>query len=165
LRRSSPSSLIVDPPDGRMPMTTAEAEKRRASRDRGTVGDGPSNTFEDAEQFKRVSDDVVQYQFTVDDPVTYAQPFTMSMPLTPLSGGVLLHYECHEGNLAVRNALSAERAEDRAVAEDLAKGIKRQRRGVQESGVGGGGNRGRGAGAAPAAGGRGGRGGDPADAN
>ena len=80
-------------------------------------------------------------------PVTYARPFTMSMPLTPLSGGVLLPYECHEGNLAVRNALSAERAEDRALAADLAKGIKRPRRGVQESGVGGGGNRGRGAGA------------------
>jgi hypothetical protein len=263
------TSLIIDPPDGRMPETTPQAEKRRASRDRGTFGNGPFNTFEDftlydrcitrgivgsvlrviygngnrivqspgvvafsyemihdtriiytdgrphigqairqylgdsrahwdgdvlvvettnltdrtsiggngnglrhsdkmkiTEQFKRVADDVVQYQFTVDDPVTYARPFTMSMPLTPLSGGVLLPYECHEGNLAVRNALSAERAEDRALAEDLAKGIKRPRRGVQESGVGGGGNRGRAAGpATPAGGGRGGRGGDPEDAN
>lgn len=262
------TSLIVDPPDGQMPMTTAAAEKRRASRDRGTFGDGPFNTFEDftlydrcitrgivgsvlrviygngnrivqspgvvafsyemihdtriiytdgrphigqairqylgdsrahwegdvlivettnltdktsiggngnglrhsdkmkiTEQFKRVANDVVQYQITIDDPVTYERPFTMSMPLTPLSGGVLLPYECHEGNLAVRNALSAERAEDRALAEDLAKGIKRPRRGVQESGVGGGGNRGRGAGAAvPAAGGRS-RSADPEDAN
>jgi hypothetical protein len=122
------------------------------------------------ERFKRVADDVVQYQFTVDDPVTYVRPFTMSMPLTPLSGGVLLPYECHEGNHAVANALSAERAEDRAVAEDLKKGIVRPRRGVQESGVGGGGNRGRGAGAgAGAAGAAGagarGRGADPEDAN
>ena len=38
------------------------------------------------ERFKRVADDVVQYQFTVDDPVTYKAPFTMSMPLTPLVG-------------------------------------------------------------------------------
>jgi hypothetical protein len=262
------TSLIVDPPDGGMPAFTPEALKRRASRDRGTFGDGPFDTTEDftlydrcitrgivgsvlrvvygngnrivqspgvvafsyemihdtrmiytdgrphigqsirqylgdsrahwdgdllvvettnltdrtsiggngnglrhsdkmkiTEQFKRVADDVVQYQFTIDDPVTYARPVTMSMPLTPLSGGVLLPYECHEGNLAVRNALSAARAEDRALAEDLAKGIKRPRRGVQESGVGGGGNRGRGAGAAaPAAGGRG-RGADPEDAN
>jgi hypothetical protein len=261
------TSLIVDPPDGRMPVTTPEAEKRRASRDRGTFGDGPFDTFEDftlydrcitrgivgsvlrviygngnsivqspgvvafsyemihdtriiytdgrphigqairqylgdsrarwdgdvlvvettnltdktsiggngnglrhsakmkiTEQFKRVADDVIQYQFTVDDPVTYARPFTMSMPLTPLSGGVLLPYECHEGNLAMPNALSAERAEDRALAEDHAKGIKRARRGVQETGVGGGGNRGAAAPAAPAGGGRG-RGGDPEDAN
>jgi hypothetical protein len=261
------TSIIVDPPDGRQPAVTPEAEKRRASRDRGTFGDGPFNTFEDftlydrcitrgivgsvlrviygngnrivqgpgmvafsyemihdtrviytdgrphlgsairqylgdsrarwdgdtlvvettnltdktsiggngnglrhsdkmtiTEMFKRVAPDVIQYQFTIDDPVTYVRPFTMSMPLTPLSGGVILPYECHEGNMAVRNALSAERAEDRALAEDLAKGITRPRRGVQESGVGGG-NRGRGA--APAAGaGRGrGRGADPEDAN
>ena len=47
------------------------------------------------ERFKRVAADVIQCPFTVDDPVTYARPFTMSMPLTPLDGGVLLPYECH----------------------------------------------------------------------
>src|SRR5262245_37930923 len=30
------TSLIVDPPDGSMPAVTAEAQKRRATRDRGT---------------------------------------------------------------------------------------------------------------------------------
>ena len=243
------TSLIVDPPDGSMPAFTPEALKRRASRDRGTFGEGPFNTFEDftlydrcitrgvvgsvlrviygngnrivqgpgmvafsvemihdtrvfytdgrphispairqylgdararwegdelvvvttnftdktsiggngnglrhsdrmviTERFKRVAEDVLQYQFTVDDPVTYVRPFTMSMPLTPLSGGVILPYECHEGNGAVKNALSAERAEDAALAADLAKGITRARRPVQE-GFGGGG---RAAGAAPA---------------
>ena len=104
------------------------------------------------ERFKRVADDVLQYQFTVDDPVTYEKPFTMSFPLTPLDGGLLLPYECHEGNLAILQSLGAERAEDRALAQDLQRGIIRPRRGVQESGPGGGGNRGRGAGAAaPAA--------------
>ena len=44
-----------------------------------------SDKMKITEQFKRVADDVLQYQFTVDDPVTYARPFTMSMPLTPLS--------------------------------------------------------------------------------
>jgi hypothetical protein len=53
-------------------------------------------------------------------------------------------------------SLSAERAEDKALADDLAKGIKRERRGVQESGAGGGGGgRGRGAGAGGRGGGRG----------
>jgi hypothetical protein len=111
------------------------------------------------ERFKRVADDVLQYQFTVDDPVTYERPFTMSMPLTPLSGGALLPYDCHEGNMAIRQSLGAERAEDRALQEDLQRGVIRPRRGVQESGTGGGGNRGRGAGAAPAPTG------DPEDAN
>ena len=84
------------------------------------------------EKFKRVADNIVQYQMTVDDPVTYARPFTLSLPLTPLDGGNLLPYECHEGNYAILQALGAERAEDRALAADLAKGINRQRRPVQD---------------------------------
>ena len=79
------------------------------------------------------------------------------MPLTPLDGGVLLPYDCHEGNHGrSRSALGAERAEDAALAADLAKGIKRERRGVnsgnQVQGGGGGAGRGGGRGAAPPAG-------------
>jgi hypothetical protein len=91
------------------------------------------------EKIRRVADNIVQYQLTVDDPVTYPRPFTISIPLTPLDGGVLLPYECHEGNQAVRNALAAERTEDAALAADLAKGIKRERRSAQEGGLGAGG--------------------------
>jgi hypothetical protein len=114
------------------------------------------------EQFKRVANDIIQYQITVDDPVTYMRPFTLSLPLTPLDGGVLLPYECHEGNYAIRQSLGAERAEDKALADDLAKGIERARRPVQDGlDVGGRptgeGGRGRGAGG----GGRGGPGGPP----
>ena len=48
----------------------------------------------------------------------------------------------------MKQGLGAERAEDAAIAADLAKGIKRERRGAQETGAGGGGGgRGRGAGA------------------
>jgi hypothetical protein len=50
------------------------------------------------ERFKRVADDVLQYQLTVDDPVTWARPFTLSLPLTPLDAGRLLPYDCYEGN-------------------------------------------------------------------
>src|SRR6187455_1256849 len=115
-----------------------------------------SDRMKITERFKRVADQILQYQITVDDPVTYARPFTLSLPLTPLDGGTLLPYECHEGNYAIRQSLGAERAEDAAVAADLAKGIKRARRPVQDGlGVGGqpigeggpgGGGRGRGAG-------------------
>jgi len=106
------------------------------------------------ERFRRVAENIIQYQATYDDPVTYEKPFTVSFPLTPLDGGVLLPYDCHPGNAAISMSLSAERAEDRAVAADAAKGIVRPRRSVQDDGAGvgaalpagRGGGRGRGAG-------------------
>jgi len=88
------------------------------------------------ERFRRVADNIIQYQATYDDPVTYEKPFTVSFPLTPLDGGNLLPYDCHPGNTAISMSLSAERAEDRAVAADAAKGIVRKRRTVQDDGAG-----------------------------
>ncbi len=101
-------------------------------------GNRHSTQMKLTERFKRVADDMVQYQMTVDDPVTYARPFTMSYPLTPLDGGELLPYDCHEGNYALALSLGAERAEDRALEADRARGIIRERRPVQGGlGVGG----------------------------
>jgi hypothetical protein len=254
------TSLIVDPPDGRTPAFTPAAEKRRASRDRGTFGDGPFNTPEDftmydrcitrgivgsvlrvvygngnrivqapgqvaisyemihdtrvlytdgrphvspsirqllgdsrarwegeelvvdttnltdktsiglngnglrhsdkmtiVERFKRIAADVIQYQITIDDPVTYVRPFTLSLPLTPLEGNILLPYDCHEGNLAILQSLGAERAEDQKLEADLRRGVIRPRRPVQDGNpqAGGGGRaQGAAAGAAAPAGGR-----------
>lgn len=228
------SSQIVDPPNGRMPAVTAEAATRRASRDRGSFGEGPFNTFEDftlydrcitrgivgsvlpvpygngnrilqtpdsfvisyemvhdtrivpvngrphvasglrqylgdsrgrwdgntliietanftdktsigangnglrhsaamkmTERLTRIADDVLLYDVTIDDPKTYARPWTIALPLISPPGFSTLPYECHEGNGAVHNILSAERAEDRAIEEDLKKGIVRARKPVQ----------------------------------
>src|SRR5687767_2534610 len=228
------SSQIVDPANGRMPAITPEAQKRRASRDRGSFGEGPFNTFDDftlydrcitrgivgsvlpvpygngnrimqtpdafvisyemihdtriipvngrphvssglrqylgdsrarwerntlvvettnftdrtsigangnglrhseamkmTERFTRIADDVLLYDVTIDDPKTYAKPWTIALPLIAPPGFSTLPYECHEGNGAVSNILSAERAEDRAIEEDRKKGIVRARRPVQ----------------------------------
>src|SRR4029079_1767424 len=86
------------------------------------------------------------------DPVTYATPFTVSFPLTPLDGGNLLPYDCHPGNPDISMALSGERAEERAGAAAAAKGIVRPRRTVQDDGAGVGAAppAGRGRGAGPA---------------
>jgi len=108
------------------------------------------------ERFRRIADTMVQYQATYDDPVTYERPFTVSFPLTPLDGGMLLPYDCHPGNTAISMSLGGERLEERRVAEDFAKGIIRPRRTVQDDGAGVGAatpaaGRGRGAGPAPLA--------------
>jgi len=108
------------------------------------------------ERFRRIADSMVQYQATYDDPVTYERPFTVSFPLTPLDGGMLLPYDCHPGNTAISMSLGGERLEERRVAEDFAKGIIRPKRTVQDDGAGVGAaapaaGRGRGAGPAPLA--------------
>jgi hypothetical protein len=117
----------------------------------GVNGNGPrhSTQMKVTERFRRVAEDILQYQITVDDPLTYERPFTVSMPLTPLEGGKLLPYDCHPGNYAIVQSRGAERHEDRRVEEDRANGINPPRRGGQEgAGVGAApaGNRGRGAG-------------------
>jgi hypothetical protein len=47
------TSLIVDPPDGRQPQPTAEAQKRRAPRDQGTFGNGPFDSWLDFTLYDR----------------------------------------------------------------------------------------------------------------
>jgi hypothetical protein len=69
----------------------------------GVNGNGTrhSEAMRITERFRRVADDIVQYQATWDDPLTFEAPFTVSFPLTPLDGGVLLPYDCHPGNTAI----------------------------------------------------------------
>ena len=104
----------------------------------GVNGNGTqhSKAMKITERFRRVADDIVQYQATWTTRSPTSAPFTVSFPLTPLDGGVLLPYDCHEGNAAIEMTLKAERDEDKRLAEDLAKGIKRERRGVQDCGAG-----------------------------
>jgi hypothetical protein len=228
------TSLIVDPPNGRTPAVTPQAERRRAPRDRGSFGEGPFETLEDftlydrcitrgivggvlpvsygngnriiqtpdsvviayemihdtrivpvdgrspltnrvrqylgdsrgrwegdtlviettnftdrtsigpngnglrhsdemklIEQFTRVGEDVLVYDMTMIDPKTYTRPFTIATPLVAPPGFQLLPYDCHEGNEAIYNIMRGQRAEDRAIEEDRARGIIRPRRPVQ----------------------------------
>jgi hypothetical protein len=225
------TSLVVDPPDGKTPPLTADAESRVTSRDRGSFGQGPFDGPEDfslfdrcitrgvvgsvlpviygngnrivqapgfvaisyemvhdtrivpldgrphpgpglrlylgdprghwegqtlviettnfsdrtsisengnglrhsaalrlVERITRSQSDILDYQVTIDDPRTYTRPWTMMLSLTSPRGYELLPYECHEGNHGLPNILSAERAEDRAIAADAKRGVERERR-------------------------------------
>jgi hypothetical protein len=53
LRSFRQTSLIVDPPDGKLPALTPDAEKRRAPRDRGTFGEGPFDSPDDFTLYDR----------------------------------------------------------------------------------------------------------------
>jgi len=69
------------------------------------------------ERLTRVDADTLRYEFTVDDPETYTQPWTAGFDLDSRPGYEIYEYACHEGNLGLANMLSAARAEERAAAE------------------------------------------------
>jgi hypothetical protein len=75
------------------------------------------------ERLTRINEFTINYEVTIDDPKAFTGPWTMLIPLTTQSGYLLLPYECHEGNLAMRNILSAARAWDKTAAEAAAKGL------------------------------------------
>ena len=91
----------------------------------GANGNGlrHSDRMRIVEHLTRVSDDVILYDVTIDDPVTYGRPFTYAIPLISPPGFQPLPYECHEGNGAVKYALSGAREYEARVAEALAKGL------------------------------------------
>ena len=76
---------------------------------------GSSDTLHLIERFTRVGANLLRYEVTVDDPHTFARPWTAALNLTPQSE--LFEYACHEGNYGLGNILSAGRAEDKAAAE------------------------------------------------
>jgi hypothetical protein len=75
------------------------------------------------ERFTRVDPEMIDYEIHIDDPMTFTKPWTMRMTITSQPGYEIYEYGCHEGNVAMRNALSAERAYDAAVAAAAAKGL------------------------------------------
>ena len=107
--------------------------------DQTSIGGGNGNGLRHSlamkitERITRIDKDELRYEVHVDDPSTYVKPFTISLPLTSPPGYVLLPYECHEGNYMLPHSLSAEREEDRAIAADIAKGIARRRKSIQQN--------------------------------
>jgi hypothetical protein len=212
LERGRPSrrtSLVIDPPDGRVPALSAEARARQQRGVRGSFGSGPFNSHEDftlydrcitrgvpnaiypavynantrvvqgpgyvaisyemihetrvvpidsrpplpshlrqylgdarghwegdtlvirtanfngrtsyrgsseklvlTERLRRVDAETLRYEMTVEDSGTWARPWTAALNLKPQSDQ-MYEYACHEGNNAMRNMLSAARAEEK----------------------------------------------------
>ena len=69
------------------------------------------------ERFTRVSDDVIAYRFTVDDPGAWDRPWTAEN-LMQRTRGPLFEFACHEGNYGLYNTLVGARLEERRAAEE-----------------------------------------------
>jgi hypothetical protein len=61
---------------------------------------------------------MLSYEVTVNDPDTFTRPWTVAVPLkSDPEQAEVFEYACHEGNHAMRNILSAARAEEREAAD------------------------------------------------
>ena len=79
-------------------------------KDRSTYRNANAATLRLVERFTRTSADRIEWSVTVNDPATWTQPWTFSMPLTRTDQEPVLEFACHEGNYAVPHILSGARA-------------------------------------------------------
>jgi hypothetical protein len=63
------------------------------------------------ERFKRTGPDMLQWEFTIDDPGAWTKPWTVMIPLRD-SKKAIYEYACHEGNYGLADILSGARRED-----------------------------------------------------
>jgi hypothetical protein len=68
------------------------------------------------ERFTRLADDTLLYRFTVEDPTTWARPWTAEIPWTKTRGPVY-EWACHEGNNMIANILRGARVAEQEAAQ------------------------------------------------
>jgi hypothetical protein len=74
---------------------------------------GASDSLKVTERLSRIDADTLLYKFTIDDPKTFTQPWSGEVPFEQLDE-LIYEYACHEGNYALSNVLSGERAQEKA---------------------------------------------------
>ena len=68
------------------------------------------------ERFTRVDENTFLYEFTVDDPTMYTQPWGGEIPYNRFNDKVF-EYACHEGNYSLTSVLSGARYQERLEAQ------------------------------------------------
>jgi hypothetical protein len=88
---------------------TLVVETINMQRGGGSAPLGPNGKI--TERFSRYNDKQVFYEFEVNDPDLYTQPWKGQMSLNEVNG--IYEYACHEGNYALHGILEAGRKNDR----------------------------------------------------
>ena len=86
----------------------------------GRGGGGSSEHVKITERFTRISDDQIEYRFTVEDPHTWTRPWT-ALNYLQKTVGPLFEFACHESNIGVAGILAGARADEKRAAEEAAK--------------------------------------------
>jgi hypothetical protein len=98
---------------------------------------GSSDKLKVTERLTRISPDQIQYRFTVEDPATWARPWTAEEILVKTDGPIFEH-ACHEGNYGVYNTLAGARREEALGIAPAAPAGRGGRGGAGPGGPGGG---------------------------
>jgi hypothetical protein len=77
-----------------------------------TAFQGSGSGLHIVERFSRTDAATLRYEFTVEDPTTFARAWTAALTMARTSGP-LLEYACHEGNYSIVDILRGARAQDR----------------------------------------------------
>ena len=96
---------------GRWEGNTLVVETTNLNPDYATLGVTPTERTKVVERLTRVDDDTVLYEFTVDDPDNYSEPWGGQIPMERFDD-LLYEYSCHEGNYALLAVLSGARYEE-----------------------------------------------------
>jgi hypothetical protein len=69
---------------------------------------GSSENMHLTERFTRAADDLLLYEFTVNDPESFARPWTAQIPSVRVDG-LMYEFACHEGNRGLLGVLNGAR--------------------------------------------------------
>ena len=97
---------------GRWEGDTLIVETTNLHPDQTLQGIAPSEEFKVIERFTRADEHTVNYEFTVEDPIMWSEPWRGEVPFKRLDG-LVYEYACHEGNYALENVLRGARAQER----------------------------------------------------
>jgi hypothetical protein len=95
------------------PTLVVETTNFRA--DEGVIfqGGNPA-TYRITERFTRVDADTLNYEFTIEDPMTWTRPWTARIPWTRIDPGEQMYeYACHEDNFDIVHFLTGARAREK----------------------------------------------------
>ena len=72
---------------------------------------GATDNLHLVERYTRVEPDMIVYRVTVEDPTTFARPWTVAVPYLR-TDEQMFEYACHEGNYGMEGILSGARAQE-----------------------------------------------------
>jgi hypothetical protein len=107
-------------PRGHWEGNTLVVETTNFREDSAYEGDANAGTFKITERWTRVDADTVNYEFRVEDPRTWAKPWSARIPWNKTEGEVY-EYGCHEGNYDVVHLLTGGRKREQQAAKEAAK--------------------------------------------